>query len=146
MAFRFAYRLSGLAPTILPIIAADATLNIGDLVNLESGKADLSVTADTALIGVVTGCADTDKVSGTTISGLNTTTDTVEVCVDADAVYSVTDANARVFGATLDISGATGAQTVAASSNADLVVVADSSATEETKVMIVNSQHAIAGK
>ena len=51
-------------------------------------------------------------------------------------MYGVDDANARVLGATLDLSGATGAQAVAASSNKEFVVVAPSSASEETLVRI----------
>ena len=63
---------------------------------------------------------------------------------DEDAVYATSDANARVFGATLDIDGATGAQTVAASSNVDVVVVASSTASEPTLVKLSAANHALA--
>jgi len=66
---------------------------------------------------------------------------TYKVITDWDAVYEVYDANARVIGATLDIAGTTGAMTVAASSNVDLLVVADSTASEPTLVMIAHGEH-----
>jgi len=63
-------------------------------------------------------------------------------CVtDPDAVYGTYDANARVIGAPLDISGATGAMIAGANTNSDLTVVADSTATEETLVMITAGEH-----
>ena len=129
--FRFAYRLCRAPATVKDVVVADAAFNKGDLVNLESGQADLAETDDSALIGVV---LESD-------SGMTTGTDTVEVVTDEDAVYSVYDANARVMGATLDIAGATGAMTVAASSNVDLIVVADSAADELTYVRIATGEH-----
>lgn len=144
--FKFSHRESGGTPTIIEIVSADATLNVGDLVNLESKKLDLAVTNDAALVGVVVAPGDPDLANGDTISGMNTTTDTVGVIVDADAVYSVVDANDRKFGDLLDISGGTGAQTVASPTNNDLVVVAPSTATQRTKVKISQINHAIAGK
>jgi hypothetical protein len=106
------------------------TLTKGDLLNLETGEVDLAATADANLLGV---CLDT-------AARTDSTTD-VYVITDADAVYGVTDANARVLGATLDISGATGAQAVAASSNKEFVVVAPSTATEETLVRVNIGKH-----
>lgn len=130
--FHFRYRLSGGAPTILDLLCKDTeTLTKGDLVNLESGEIDLAATDDSALLGVVL----------ETASGTDSTT-RFRVIVDPDAVYGVYDANARLAGATLDISGATGAMTVGATSNADLVVVAESSASQETLVMIKHGEHA----
>ena len=124
--FSFRYRTGGGAPTIQVLKAKDTeTLTKGDLLNLESGEVDLAATADANLLGV---CLDT-------AARTDSTTD-VYVITDADAVYGVSDANARVVGATLDISGATGAQAVAASSNKELVVVAPSTSTEETLVRI----------
>lgn len=129
--FRFMYRLSGGQPTIQKLTFKDTeTLYKGDLVNLESGEIDLAATNDTALVGVVL----------ETVSGTASTTQ-VEVITDADAVYAVYDANARAIGATLDIAGAAGAMTVAASSNVDLQVVADSTADEYTLVMIAHGEH-----
>ena len=65
----------------------------------------------------------------------------IRCITDADAVYAVDDANARLIGATLDITGATGAMTVTTSSNADVLVVADSSATEATLVRFTPTNH-----
>lgn len=130
--FTFRYRLSGGAPTVQVLKAKDTeTLTKGDLLNLETGEVDLGATADTNLLGV---CLDT-------AARTDSTTD-VYVITDADAVYGVADANARVKGATLDISGATGAQAVAASSNKEFVVVAPSTATEETLVRVNVGKHA----
>lgn len=132
MAFQFAYKMSGGAPTIYNLpVKADAVISVGEIVNLESGYVDGGATADTALVGISLEAADN---TGGSSGDLD-----VRCIVDPDAVYAVTDANARVAGATLDL--ATGAQGLAASSNADLVVVAPSSATEDTLVRIVRSQH-----
>lgn len=124
--FRFRYRLGGGQPTIQSITFKDTeTLSKGDFINLESGQADLGATSDAALLGV----AQETKAGTTAVT-------TLKVITDIDAVYGVYDANARLIGATLDLSGATGAQTVAASSNKEFVVVANSSADEETLVKI----------
>jgi hypothetical protein len=129
--FRFRYRQCGAPPTILPLtIKDDETLTKGDLVNLESGEIDLAATNDNALVGAVM----------ETKAGTDSTT-VYMVIVDDDAVYGVYDANARAIGATLDIAGTTGAMTVAASSNVDLLVVASSSASEETLVKIAHGEH-----
>jgi methionine aminopeptidase len=131
MAFTFAYRLSGGAPTIQDLTFKDTeTITKGDLVNLETGEIDLGATNDTAFVGVAL----------ETKAGTDSTTK-LKVITDFDAIYSVVDNNARVIGSTLDISGATGAQTVATSSNADFLVVADSSATEPTLVRINTGEH-----
>ncbi len=129
--FRFRYRLSGGPATIQELTFKDTeTLTKGDMVNLESGEIDLGATADTALLGVVL----------ETKAGTDSTT-TIKVITDNDAVYGVYDANARVKGATLDLSGATGAQTVTTSSNKEFVVVEASTASEETLVRF-NMGHA----
>lgn len=129
--FRFRYRLSGGAPTIQTLTFKDTeTLSKGDLVNLESGEVDLAATNDSALVGAVL----------ETKAGTDSTT-TIMVITDQDAVYGVYDANARAIGATLDIAGTTGAMTVASSANADLIVVANSTAEEETLVRIVPAKH-----
>ena len=129
--FEFRYRECGKPPTILDLLCKDTdTLTKGDIVNLETGELDLGATADTALCGTVM----------ETASGTDSTT-RFKVIVDADAVYGVTDANARLVGAGLDIAGTTGAMTVAAGTNDDLVVVAESSATQETLVKIHPTQH-----
>ena len=135
MAFVYAFRESGGAPTIVDLLFKDTeTLTKGDLVNLETGEVDLAATNDTALVGVVL----------ETKAGTDSTT-RIKCITDEDAVYSVTDANARLTGATLDVSGATGAQTVATSSNKDLLVARESSATENTLVRINPNNHWSAG-
>lgn len=129
--FQYRYRISGGQPTIQNIVFKDTeTLSKGDLVNLETGQLDLGATADTNLVGVAL-----ETKAGTTAVTL------IEVITDPDAVYGITDANARLVGATLDLSGATGAQTVATSSNKELVVVATSSASQETLVRINVGKH-----
>jgi hypothetical protein len=130
--FKFRYRLCGDPPTVQVLKSKDTeTLTEGDLLNLESGEVDLAATADTNLLGV---CL------GPTGAAVDSTTD-IRFIRDADAVYGVTDANARLMGATLDIAGATGAQAVATSSNKELVVVAPSGATEETLVRFNVGKH-----
>jgi len=130
--FRFRGRVSKMPPTIQTLTIKDTeTLTKGDLVTLESGEIDLAATNDSTILGVVLNTA----------AGTDSTT-TYEVIVDADAIYGVYDASARVKGATLDISGTTGAMTVTTSSNADVTVYAPSSADEETLVMITHGEHA----
>ena len=129
--FKFMYRLSGGQPTIQKLTFKDTeTLYKGDLVNLESGEIDLAATYDTAIVGVVL----------ETVSGTDSVTQ-VEVITDEDAVYAVYDANARVIGATLDITGSAGAMGVTTSSNADVTVVANSTADEWTLVKITHAEH-----
>ena len=122
--FTFAYRESGGMPTIVDLLFKDTeTLTKGALLNLETGEVDLLATADTAAVGVAL----------ETKAGTDSTT-RLKCIIDEDAVYSVVDNNARLLGATLDVSGATGAQTVATSSNKNFVVAAETSATEPTLV------------
>jgi hypothetical protein len=129
--FKYRYRLCGGTPTIQDLLFKDTeTLTKGDMVNLESGEVDLAATADTNLLGVAL----------ETQAGTDSTT-RIKVVTDADAVYGVIDNNARLKGATLDLAGATGAQGVAASTNKEFVVVAESSATEETLVRINVGKH-----
>lgn len=129
--FTFRYRKSGGAPTIQRAYAKDTeTLTKGDMLNLETGEVDLGATADTTFVGL---CLET-------VAAVDSTT-LVTYISDDDAVYGVTDANARKKGATLDLAGATGAQTVAASSNKEFVVEADSSAAQETLVRFNTGKH-----
>lgn len=129
--FRFRYRMSGQPPTVQTLTFADTeTLTKGDMVNLESGEVDLGVTSDTNLLGIAL-----ETKSGTGSSS------TIDCIVDADAVYGVYDANARVKGALLDLSGATGAQTVASPTNKEFVVVEASAASEETLVRFNIGKH-----
>jgi hypothetical protein len=133
--FEFAYRLSGGAPTIQDMLFKDTeTLTKGDMVNLETGEVDLAASADTALLGVVL----------ETKSGTDSTT-RIKVITDPDAVYSAVDANARLVGATLDITGTTGGMSLTTSSDKDVLVVAESSATEPTLFIINPTDHAFTG-
>jgi len=129
--FTFRYRLSGGAPTIQTFVFQDTeTLTKGDLVSIQSGVADLAATADANLAGV----ALQTKAGTSAVS-------TIDIITDADAVYGVADANARLAGAILDIAGATGSMALAADSNHDVLVVAPSSATEETLVTFNVAKH-----
>lgn len=131
LGFKYRGRISGGAPTIQDLLFKDTeTLTKGDLVNLETGEVDLAATGDTNLLGVVL----------ETAAGTDSTT-RIKVIVDADAIYGVYDANARLKGATLDLSGATGAQTVTTSSNKEFVVYAESTASEETLVVFNVGKH-----
>jgi hypothetical protein len=129
--FKFAYRLSGGAPTIQEAVFQDSeTITKDDLVSIEAGSADLGASDDATLAG-----AAVETVAGTTAVS------TIRFISDRDAVYSVYDANARKNGTVLDIDGATGAMTLAADSHHDVIVVADSSATEDTLVTFVEGAH-----
>lgn len=131
--FRLRYRpeSGGGFPTVQSLLFKDSeTITIGDIVNLESGLVDLAATGDANLLG----CAMQ------TLAGTSEKT-RIEVVTDPNAVYGVVDANARKIGDTLDLTGATGAQKLAASSNKEFVVVADSLATEETLVRINVGKH-----
>jgi len=112
--FRYRGRKSGGAPTIQNIaVNSSITLTAGDLVSLTSNKLQLGATSQTSFLGV---CLESKAGTGGTTK--------YRVIVDSDAIYGVYDNNARGKGATLDIAGATGAQTVAASSNKEFVVFA----------------------
>lgn len=129
--FKFEYCMHGGAPWIMTLTIKDTeTLTKGDMVEIDTGEIDLAATGDDNIIGIVL----------ETKAGTDSTT-TYEVIVDPQAVYSVYDASARLLGATLDIAGATGAQTIATSSNKEFVVVAPSAATERTLVMINRDIH-----
>lgn len=129
--FRYRGRKSGGNPTIQDLLCKDnETLSKGDMANLETGEIDLGATADTNFLGAIQ----------ETAVGVDSTT-RFKVIVDEDAIYGVYDPNARVKGATLDLAGTTGAQTIATSSNKEFVVWADSPATEETLVVFNVGKH-----
>lgn len=131
LGFRYRGRISGGNPTIQDILCKDTeTLTRGDMANLESGEIDLGATGDTNFLGVIL----------ETQSGTDSTT-RYRVITDPDAIYAVYDPNARLKGATLDIAGATGAQTIATSSNKEFVVFAESTASEETLVVFNVGKH-----
>ena len=127
--FEFRYCANGGEQIIKTfVVANDEVLSKGELVNLESGELDAGATNDAALVGAM--CESLNNAD----DGL-----TGRVTINPDAVYAVTDANARLAGATLDM--ATGAMGVTTSSNVDLIVVETSTATEETLVMIAPGEH-----
>ena len=147
--FEWRYNLSGGRPLILTFLMKDTeTLTRGDMLNIESGEVDLAATADVAIAGIFVGPENPDDaVDGKpgTVSGTDSTT-VVKCLVNPDAVYADgNDTNARLAGATLDISGATGAQTVAASSNTEFVVVERKrQSSDETRVQIASTSHYLA--
>jgi hypothetical protein len=147
--FEWRYNLSGGRPLILTFLMKDTeTLTRGDMLNIESGEVDLAATADVALAGIFVGPENPDDaVDGKpgTVSGTDSTT-VVKCLVNPDAVYADgNDTNARLAGATLDISGATGAQTVAASSNTEFVVVERKrQSSDETRLQIASTSHYLA--
>ena len=147
--FEWRYNISGGRPLILTFLMKDTeTLTRGDMVNIESGEVDLAVTTDAAIAGIFVGPENpNDAVDGKpgTLSGTDSTT-IVKVIVNPDAVYAdANDTSARLAGATLDISGATSAQTLAASSNTEFVVVERKrQSSDETRVMICSSAHYLA--
>lgn len=122
MGFQWAYNMNGGAPLIQTFVVKNgAVLSEGEVVNLESGEVDAGASNDAAFVGIAVHDADN------TADGLS-----VRCICNPDAVYSVTDANARAVGDTLDL--ASGGLGVTTSSNADFIVVRDSSATEPTYV------------
>jgi hypothetical protein len=125
--FHFSHYIGGKKDPILReyTFKDTETLTKGDILNNESGEVDLAVSGDTGFIGV----ADETK------AGTDSTTK-IWVIWDAQGlgVYRVKDDNARTEGTELDISGTTGAMTVAADSDSDVIVVANSTATEPTLV------------
>ncbi len=128
--FRIRGRLTGKEIHYQDIVVKDtATYTQGDIVSVDTGEVTIATAALTAMIGPVM----------ETVSGTDSTTK-VRVCVDPDVIMEVYDANARLIGATLDVSGTTGAMTVTTSSEADFVVYATSTATEPTLV-IFNAGH-----
>ena len=147
--FEWRYNVGGGRPLILTFAMKDTeTLTRNDMLNIESGEVDLAVTSDAAIAGIFVGPEDpNDAVDGKpgTVSGTDSTT-IVKAIVNPDAVYAdPNDTSARLAGALLDISGATGAQTVAASSNTEFVVVERKrQSSDETRLQICSSAHYLA--
>lgn len=124
-------RLSNATPWIInPLFGFSGTLTKGDLVSISSGQAILGATGAVIFAGVA--METKVGVSGTT---------RITVSAAPDNIYAVYDPNARAIGATLDLSGATGAQTIAASSNVDLIVVGKSADLQWTFVQIKRAKH-----
>lgn len=144
--FDWRYNVSGGKPLVLTFLMKDSeTLTLGDLLNLESGEVDLLATGDTAAVGLFMGPDDPDDAVDRkpgTVSGTDSTT-VVRAIVNPDAVYAdVDDTNARLPGALLDVSGATGAQAIASASNNEFVVVArKKQSSDETFVQFTAPTH-----
>ena len=147
--FEWRYNVSGGRPLILTFAMADTeTFTRGDMMNVASGEVDLAVTGDLGLAGVFVGPENpSDATDGSPgiVAGTDSTT-IVKVIVNPDAVYAdPNDTSARLAGALLDISGATGAQTVAASSNTEFVVVERKrQSSDETRLQIASTSHYLA--
>ena len=144
--FEWRYNISGGRPLILTFLMKDTeTLTRGDMLNLESGEVDLLVTTDVAAVGIFVGPEDPDDATDGQpgiVSGTDSTT-VIKAIVNPDAVYADTnDTSARLAGALLDISGATGAQTLATASNNEFVVVERKrQSSDETRVMFTAPTH-----
>jgi hypothetical protein len=128
--FVFAYTLDGSTSRAVEYPIKDTVvLSKGQLCNLESGEVDGAATGDSTLVGPAQ-----DDVDNTNDG------ETVRCIINPGAVYRVTDNNARLAGASLDI--ATGGLGVTTASNNDLTVVESSTATEPTLVTF-NATHFI---
>ena len=144
--FRFVGTLSGVPMRMETFLFKDSeTLTVGDILNVEAtsnvGEVDLAVTTDILIAGVLVGSDDPDdQAADGTIVGTDSVTK-VKVITNSDAIYKVADANARAAGATLDITGNTGLQTLTTSNNKEFIVVKNSTASEDTEVMIAPSAH-----
>jgi hypothetical protein len=144
--YEWRYNVSGGRPLILTFLMKDTeTLTRGDMLNLESGEVDLLATGDTGAVGIFVGPENPDDaVDGKpgTLAGTDSTT-IVKAIVNPDAVYAdANDTSARLAGALLDVSGATGAQTNAASSNNEFVVVERKrQSSDETRVQFCAPVH-----
>ena len=144
--FEWRYNISGGRPLILTFLMKDTeTLTRGDMLNLESGEVDLLATGDPSAVGIFVGAENPDAaVDGKpgTVSGTDSTT-LVKAIVNPDAVYAdPNDTSARLAGALLDVSGATGAQTIASASNNEFVVVERKrQSSDETRVQFTAPTH-----
>jgi uncharacterized protein YbcI len=130
--FDFRTRVGGGPPTVRRYRSKDAEVLVaGDLLCLAAGAVTLATTGAGDMLGAVVATANGSP-------GMTS----IDVVVDPDAIYCVTDALARTVGDLLDVFGATGVQGVTDSVNGDLVVAATSVATDETLVRIAPGRHA----
>ena len=98
----------------------------GDMVRFDGGNVRLATTGDAALLGAAVEQSAANY---------------VDVVVDGDAVYAVDDGEQRDAGATLDLTGRSGAQGVVASANEEFEVVAACAAADATLVRIRFHKH-----
>jgi len=148
LAFYYRYKLSGGPPLILSFQSTSTeTFTAGDMCSSNSGLLDLAATNDAVLCGVFVGAthaADASLTAPGTVASTASST-WLDVIVNPDAVYGVADSTARLAGATLDVSGATGAMTIGASSNVDFTVVETKKRdADETLVIIAPGEHYLA--
>tara|TARA_Y100000310_G_scaffold152539_1_gene152020 strand:+ start:4873 stop:5325 length:453 start_codon:yes stop_codon:yes gene_type:complete len=146
--FDWRYNLGGGKPTLAEFQSQDTeTLTKGDLMNVNAGEVDLGATNDADFAGALLGAA-TQSIALETSPGVVEAVDSttwLRVIINPNAVYGTTDNSARLAGADLDLSGATGAQTIATSSNNDLRVVETKKATtDQTLVIIHPGEHYLA--
>jgi hypothetical protein len=125
--FVWAGSIDGSEPIIRKFtVVASAVISRGEMLNLETGEADAGATSDSAFLGPATEAVDN------TVDG-----HVVECITNPGAIYAVEDANARVAGAQLDLGS--GGLTLAADSNHDFTVWADSAADEPTLVIFAGN-------
>lgn len=124
--FEFRARPGNRRPTVRTFVFKNTEkLSRGDFLTYDGGQVALSATGDMALLGV---CQETCQgVASKTL---------VQVIADSDAVYAIGDDHDRFAGEMLELTGTTGAQGVTADGHADLRVMLDSSADQETLVRI----------
>jgi len=148
LAFYWRYNLSG-HPQLIKSFQSTSTetFTAGDMCSVNSGLLDIAATNDATLCGVFVGAthvADASLTAPGTVA--STASDTwLDVVINTDAVYGVADTTARLAGATLDVSGATGAMTIGASSSVDFrVIETKKRAADETLLIIAPGEHYLA--
>lgn len=146
--FDWRYNLGGGKPTLAEFQSQDTeTLTKGDMLNVNAGEVDLGATNDADFAGILVGAATASialETSPGVVEAVDSTT-WLRVIINPNAVYGTVDNSARLAGADLDLSGATGAQTIATSSNNDLRVVETKKATtDQTLVIIHPGEHYLA--
>ena len=147
--FEWAYNLNGGdGPLIKTFVMADTeTLTRGDMISIEAGLADLTISGNTVLAGAFVGPENpSDAKDGEpgVVEGTTAVT-VIKVIVNPDAGYAVIDDNARLAGATLDVDGSTGAMGFTGTSNVEFVVVERKRQNSDpTLVMIASTAHYLA--
>jgi RNA polymerase primary sigma factor len=127
--FHFRYCISGSPPTTRRHTPSrERALVPGDMASLVGGVAALAATGDRVFLGCVS-----ERVASPEPH--------INVVVTEDAVYAVADRHARSVGASLDLAGGSGEQTVSEPVNNDFEVVADSTPDQETLLRIAFGRH-----
>lgn len=131
--FEFVYRSCGAGPTVKNVLGGLTAMKKGDMVILAAGSVSIAGSASVGLLGPL--LADFPGNAGGK-------SNRVPCIVDPDVVLAVTDANARKIGTQADISGGSGAQTIACLVHSvNFIVVEDKTATEPTKVRFNMGHH-----